>query len=447
MGIFDFILFPFYVVVFYFLFDTRRKKYNNPILQHYHKIGFWIRVMSAFAFSIFNVYISRGDSIGLYYTEGVNIYNLILKDSSHLKWIFLPGSEFDQSLLRNPLNQGYFRAENNYMVTRLVTVFSFFSLGKYLILNLVFSMVAYSGVWRLYRFFYEQYPHLHKQLAIAILYLPTFVFWSSGILKDSICISALGWLTYSLYELLYKKKNLITNFCIIALAGYMLSVLKVYILVSYLPFFFLFLVLKNMSLLKSKFAKVFIVLGLVFGSMVLFTKIMGTLTESLGEYAVGGLSKSMEKKQQAYTIREANSSFSLGVDLSSGITMSKLALVAPAAIIATLYRPFLWESRNVSTLLSSFESLFIMFFTLYVLFKYGIKHFITTATKDPVVIYCISFSLLFALFVGATTSNFGSLVRYKIPCMPFYVIAIFLIEGAARQKKENLLKNKQVVNV
>jgi hypothetical protein len=88
-----------------------------------------------------------------------------------------------------------------------------------------------------------------------------------------------------------------------------------------------------------------------------------------------------------------------------------------------------------------------MFFTLSVLYKYGVKHFISTATKDPVVIYCISFSLLFALFVGATTANFGSLVRYKIPCMPFYVIAIFLIQDAARQKKENLLKNKQALNV
>ncbi|MBL0145286.1 MAG: hypothetical protein IPP48_05570 [Chitinophagaceae bacterium] len=227
-------------------------------------------------------------------------------------------------------------------------------------------MLAFSGVWRLYRFFYELYPHLHKHLAIAILYLPTFVFWSSGVLKDSICIGALGWLTFSLYEALFKKQKLLVNLGIILFASYMLSVLKVYILVSYLPFFFLFLILKNMSLMKSKFLKVTIVCVLIFGSMAMFTQIVGKLTESLGEYGTDGLTKSMERKQQAY--RESGSSFSLGVDLSNGISMSRLGLIAPAAIIATLYRPFLWESRNVSTLLSSFESLFIMYFTLFVFF-------------------------------------------------------------------------------
>jgi hypothetical protein len=131
---------------------------------------------------------------------------MILRDFSHVKWLWLSGPEFDQSLLRNPLNQGYFRAENNYMVTRVVAMVSFLSFGKYLISNLFFSMIAFTGMWRLYRFFYEQYPHLHKQLAIAILYLPTVVFWSSGILKDSLCISAIGWITYALYEAFYKKK-------------------------------------------------------------------------------------------------------------------------------------------------------------------------------------------------------------------------------------------------
>jgi len=58
--------------------------------------------------------------------------------------------------------------------------------------------------------------------------------------------------------------------------------------------------------------------------------------------------------------------------------------------------------------------------------------------------YCFLFSLIFALFVGATTLNFGTLCRYKIPCMPFFVISLFLIQDAATKKKENLLIAKQV---
>ena len=67
-------------------------------------------------------------------------------------------------------------------------------------------MMSFTGVWRLFRF-YEQYPRMHKQLAIAIIYLPTFVFWSSGILKDPLCIGAMGWVTYSLYAIFIKRKT------------------------------------------------------------------------------------------------------------------------------------------------------------------------------------------------------------------------------------------------
>ena len=51
------------------------------------------------------------------------------------------------------------------------------------------------------------------------------------------------------------------------------------------------------------------------------------------------------------------------------------------------------------------------------------------------VTYCFFYSLVFALFVGATTLNFGTLVRYKIPAMPFYLISIFLILDLNRKKK------------
>ena len=444
MGILDFLLFPIYIAFFYFLFKHRRSRYNDPVLSYYHNLGFWAKIVGAFAFTIFSTYIYVGDSYGLYHTEGVNIYKLILKDFSNIKWLFSSGDSFDQTLLRNPLNQGYFRSENNYMVTKIAAFFSFFTLGKYLLTNLFFAMVAFSGLWRLFRFFYQLYPHLHKKIAIACLFVPTVVFWSSGVLKDSLCISSLGWLTYSLYETFYKKKQLVINLFIILVSGYILWIVKAYILVSYIPFFFLFLFLRNIANIKSGAAKALILAGILVVSAGLFSQIKNKLLEALGEYASGGLTKSIQSKSNAYGLREAASSFSLGVDMSENVTLGKLALVAPAAVIATFYRPFLWESRNISTLLSSFESLFIMYYTLFVIFKIGFPLFVRIISKTPVVLYCISFSLLFAIFVGATTQNFGSLVRYKIPCMPFYLIALFITYDIGIKQKENLLKNKQV---
>src|SRR5690606_2625526 len=179
-------------------------KYDDPVLQFYHYHCFSIKVLAVLPFTLFNSIISPGDSFVLIYTEGAHIAQLILKDpSQHLHWLYSAAADFDQTLLKNPKNLGYLKIDNNYMVVRLTALFSLLAFKKYLVLNLFFSMISFSGVWRLYRFFYEQYPHLHKQFAIAILYLPSFVFWSSGILKDPICTGAVGWITYGMYEIFY----------------------------------------------------------------------------------------------------------------------------------------------------------------------------------------------------------------------------------------------------
>jgi hypothetical protein len=440
MNFLDFILFPFYVVLFYFIFSARRKNYTDPVLKHYHKQGFWIKIVAVMAFTFFNTMLSVGDSFLLFFTEGTNICHMILKDFSQIKWLYLPSSEFDQTLLKNPANMGYLKNENNYMIARITAMLSFVSFSKYLILNLFFSMLSYSGVWRLYRFFYEQYPHLHKQLAIAILYLPTFVFWSSGILKDPICTGALGWLTYALYESFYKKKDLLKNVIIIFISGYLLYVIKVYILISYVPFFVLFLVLKNVNLIKSRFMRIGFVVGLIVVAITMFTTVMQQLAGTLGAYGGNDVTKNISIYQKAYAEQEdVGSSFSLGVEYDGSV--QSLLKIAPAAIVATLFRPFLWESKKISTLFSSIESMFILFFTLSVLYKAGPVNFVRSIAKDPTVLYCLLFSLLFALFVGATTANFGTLVRYKIPCMPFYVAAMFII-----QDRINKLKNSPVIS-
>ncbi|NNF02533.1 MAG: hypothetical protein HKN22_07590 [Bacteroidia bacterium] len=49
--------------------------------------------------------------------------------------------------------------------------------------------------------------------------------------------------------------------------------------------------------------------------------------------------------------------------------------------------------------------------------------------------FCIIFSLFFAFSVGLSTSNFGSLVRYKIPLLPFFVAALFITAEMHRQYK------------
>ncbi len=443
MGVLDIILFPLYVLLFHLFFAYRRKKLKDPVLRFYHKWGFWLKIFSTFAITVFNYYISIGDSTTLYYPEGMNLFRLILQDSSNLQWLFMEGKDFSKDLVGNSANKGYFKSEANFFIIRLVAIFAFFTFGRYLLINLFFSMIAFTGIWKLFRFFYNRYPHLHKRIAIAVLFLPTVVFWSSGALKDPVCMGMLGWMTYCIYEGFYKKRNALLNGLIAMLSIWILSIVKNYIIFAYLPFFVLYLFLININLIKGTFVKLIVVVvisGISIGGFVL---VSDKLQEEMGGLALGNLNESVASQQANFIdmADKAESSFSLGVEYDGSI--GGLAKLAPAAISATLFRPYLWESKKISTLLSSIESLSLMLFTLYVLYNAGLWLFFSTLIKDPMVMFCFFFSLLFALFIGATTLNFGTLVRYKIPCMPFYIMALVLINEHSVTAKKNASSKKE----
>ena len=52
---------------------------------------------------------------------------------------------------------------------------------------------------------------------------------------------------------------------------------------------------------------------------------------------------------------------------------------------------------------------------------------ILAAINNPNVLFTLIFSIAFAFAVGVSTFNFGTLVRYKIPLLPFFLVALILI--------------------
>jgi hypothetical protein len=436
MNFADFILLPVYIFILYLFFRSKRKKYADPLLQKYHRQGFWIKIIASILFILYYSYLTLGDTTVLFHCEGNNLYHLILKDPSNFKYIFKPGKEFDLSLVNNPFNKGYFRDESNYMIIRLDTIFSFFCFGSFAVISLFFAALAFSGLWKLYLFFYEQLPRLHKQFAISILYFPTLAFWSAGLLKDSLCIAALGWLTYGLYNLLYKKKSVFKNALIIFISAYFLTIIKVYILLAYVPFFILFIILKNLQHIKFKLFRYLVAPLLIGLSMYAFTQTLTAYNDDLGAYAVEDLTSSISNLNRVIESRtgreDAASNFSLGSEFDG--SFRGLIKIAPVAVGTTFFRPFIWEAHKISQLMAALESLLLMFFTLYILLKAGLLRFIKWIFKDPLLMYCFLFSVIFGLFVGASTLNFGTLVRYKIPCLPFFSISLFLIFEKVKER-------------
>lgn len=127
-------------------------------------------------------------------------------------------------------------------------------------------------------------------------------------------------------------------------------------------------------------------------------------------------------------------------------TIEGMLWALPQAINVTLFRPYLWEVNNAFMLLSALESLFLFFFTIICIYKAGIINILKFINNNPLLSFLIAFSLTFAFGTGVSTGNFGTLVRYKIPLIPFYTAAIIIIRDNFKKSNPKGLKSNPGFN-
>jgi len=238
-----------------------------------------------------------------------------------------------------------------------------------------------------------------------------------------------------MYRVFIRRDTLLKYSLVALVSAFVLGLVKAYILVSYLPFFILFILFTHLGRIRAAAIRVVLLFFIVVIAGLGVLLVGERLQDEMEDLALTKITESVQNTQQNFMrIADlAESSFSLGVEYDG--TMTGLLRIAPAGVVATLYRPFIWESKKISSLMSSLESTALLLFTLYVLLRVGPFRFVGSIFRDPMIQFCLLFAIVFALFVGVTTLNFGTLVRYKIPCMPFYVIGLVLILERHKERK------------
>jgi len=167
---------------------------------------------------------------------------------------------------------------------------------------------------------------------------------------------------------------------------------------------------------------------------VLVLGMMRLIGDSLGKYSIDKLEQTAEGYQSWHQETGGMSYTIYGAGDFSAIGLLK---AFPQGVNVTLFRPYLWEARSIFNLMAALESAYLFYFTLSILWRTKIVRLPAAIALDTNILFCLMFSLILAFAVGITSFNFGALVRYKIPVMPFYAIALILIDNA--MKKESFL--------
>lgn len=323
-------------------------------------------------------------------------------------------------------NIRYLHDASSFMVIRISALFDLITFNTYSATALLFALVSFAGAWCLFKVFSYYAPNRRQAFAFIILFFPSMVFWSSGIFKDTITQAALSFVMFGVFNIVIRRRNIAWNILLILVSMYLLYSIKIYIVISILPVILLWIshIFRNRvpsKMFRLMITPLFIIVG-VAGAFLLLTK----LTEGSERYSIDQLSNTV--RITAYDIaygtgKDAGSTYSLG-ELDG--SFESVLRLAPAGLNVALFRPYLWEVRNPLMLLSALESLFVLLFTIYVLFTVGPRG-IMRALNNPIILSSLVFAIIFGIAVGVSTFNFGTLSRYKIPLFPFYLSALVLI--------------------
>ena len=334
---------------------------------------------------------------------------------------FGSGEGYDKHILTIPV----IRDTPSFFVARISFLFDLLTFSTYSATAVCFAIFAFIGSWLFFKAFYEEYPESHQAIAIAAFFIPSVFFWGSGILKDTVTLASVGIATYYTRKIFIAKHFTISGLVILMISLYVIFSVKKYILFCFIPAALLWVFSSRLARVQSVIAKLMLVPFVVVIS--LFSGYYSVIKVGEGDekYAVDKLAKTA--KITAYDIRyqtgrEAGSGYELG-ELDG--TIGSLIRLLPQAINASLFRPYLWEVKNPLMLLSALESLTLLVLTIYIGVR--VRRNLFNIVLRPDILFCLTFSISFAFAVGVSTFNFGTLTRYKIPMLPFYLLALLLI--------------------
>ena len=425
MGVRDLIVTPIYLALFLGIAIWIRPFVTNANTRKYFIWGLSARFFGAIMLGIiYQFYYKSGDTY-IYFDHGSRwIWEAFLNNPMDgMRLLFKSGPQHIPDLFNYSKNIWYWRDSHSYFIVRLTSVADIFTFHTYSATSLFFAAFSFSGVWAMFSIAQRRYPERTKWLAIGILFFPSVIFWGSGILKDTVTLGALGWMTWGLMRWIEFRQRSIVEVLVFALGLYLLISIKIYIAICFVPMIFIWIFFKHLNQIHNPVIKILIVplLLIVFGGGGLYA-----LVKISSQSNIYNLDNVAERARiTAYDIRYGWGARTGGdggydIGLLDGTVVGGLKL-APAAINVSLFRPYPWEVKNPLMALASLESLLIILLTVYMM---RIKGHWKGIFKDPFLIFCISFALFFAFAVGLSTANFGTLMRYKIPMIPFFWISL-----------------------
>ena len=319
------------------------------------------------------------------------------------------------------MNNWVRRFENNvyndsHTMIRFNTVLRILSFGHYHVHTVFACFVSTTGLVALYRAVHPLLKEVSRGLMPAIFLWPSMLFWSSGVLKESLLVFGLGIFLLGMIGAWPDRLAWRPLVAIIVGLAVML-VVKFYVLLCLIPGLLAWWwsrVRPGHPLLRNV-----VVHAIALGSVL----ISGSLMPGYG------ILEMLVVKQRDF--------IGMATDVASGSLLAMPPLepgllsflrAAPHALYMTFLSPFVVTGTGPLAVMSAAENVLLLMIPLIAL-RYMRPW---RAIDHSSLLFFFSFVLLLALLIGWTVPVVGALVRYRIPLLPFVSFIALLIMDPQR---------------
>ena len=395
-------------VIISFLTYSIYKKYSSSDFIKYFFPALGIKLLAGVGIGfLYFYYYGYGDTI-TYHEDAIKLSNIAYYDvNEYLKVLFGQSHSFDISQF---ISYDQSRA---FFFTKILSVVHLLSGQNYWISGIYFSFFSFIGFWILANSLIKYFPISKLGVVATLFFFPSVIFWSSGIMKESITMGALLLAIKFLIDwLLIRKLNW---------KEIMLCILLL-LLVWNLKYYYLgvFLAVTIPLILTD----VFVANNLMkINKYVIYTFFfiiqIGVISLMHPNFNLSNILQVIVENHDLYVLKSRPDQFIYFADLRA--RWSSISYNFPLAVWSGLFRIGVWESNNILEYILGFENLVILILAISSIFQ------LPKLKENPhglLLIATIIYIVLLAGFLALSAPNFGTLARYKVGYLPIMILLI-----------------------
>lgn len=354
-----------------------------------------------------------GISLGLlyffYYKNGDTFY--YFQKSSDL--LSLPFGEYIKEvfLTRSPYDQ-----RSTLPMVKITSLVLWATGSNYWMASIYFSLFSFFGSFYFVHQLTKKYSDFKMAAVISFCFYPSIVFWSSGVLKESIVFGMTMLLSGIFLRYHFYRKIKIWHLLIAGVGAWLMIVIKYYIAAVILPVFVIMLLVsltQNNTRVKN-ILPLYKYLGITFfiGVAVVWAS---SLQYNLNLNRIFSVIK--DNQEQILTIGKPENLIHF-FDESQSVLLVLPNLVI--ALMSGLFGPVFPQMTSFLQVMLCIENLMVL-----TLFFTSLKRKIIVADDNKVLIYgAVVYILILATLLSYSTPDFGTLTRYKVYFTPFFLMFV-----------------------